>query len=196
MTLKNGDVLFTAMTKDGSTAIRHVIQLAQRFDRERPASPVLMASGQGDPIIESIGPGLTQRRLQPGTYRQYRYKDRMKNEVRHCAMWSAEDFLVQRQGTPGYGDDGKLKAAMSPFSTHKPQTVINAQSQQFGQGAKNHALFFCSNFVSRCYATAGEACGLLNPVIPNSHKEISPHDLEGHLQQAAHRQAVDEFVQP
>lgn len=201
MALKTGDVLFTVVNKDSSTAMRRVIQLAQKFGSIKGAGNassihVLMASGQGDMIIESVGSGLSQRRIQPGTYRQYRYKGPMKHEVRNCAVWSAEDFLVQRQNTVGYGNYGTAKAALSPFRTHRPQVVANAKSQQFGQGAKNNALFFCSNFVFRCYAAAGEACGMPNLVIPNSHKEISPRDLEGHLQQAEHWEAIGEFVQP
>lgn len=201
MVLKTGDVLFTVVTKDSSSTMRRVIQLAQTFGSVRGGGNassvhVLMASGQGDLIIESVGSGLTLRRIQPGTYRQYRYKGPMKHEVRNCAMWSAEDYLVQKQGTPGYGAYGKVKAALSPFRTHKSQTVANAKSQQFGQGAKNHAQFFCSNFVFRCYAAAGEACGLPNLVIPNSHREISPRDLEAHLQTAGRWEAVGQFVQP
>lgn len=201
MALKTGDVLFTVVTKESSSAMRRVIQLAQKFGSvggggHASSVHVLMASGQGDTIIESIGSGLTQRRIQPGTYRQYRYKGPMKHEVRDCAVWSAEDFLVQRQGTPGYGNYGKVKAAMSPFRKHRNRPVANAKSQQFGQGAKNNPLFFCSNFVFRCYAAAGEACGLANLVIPNSHKEISPRDLEAHLQAAPHWELVGQFVQP
>lgn len=201
MALKTGDVLFTVVTKESSSAMRRVIQLAQTFGSVRGGGNassvhVLMAAGQGDQIIESVGSGLTMRRIQPGTYRQYRYKGPMKHEVRNCAVWSAEDYLVQKQNTQGYGAYGKVKAALSPFRTHRPQAVANAKSQQFGQGARNSPLFFCSNFVFRCYAAAGEACGLANLVIPNSHKEISPRDLEAHLQAAAHWEAVGQFVQP
>ncbi|HEX3133865.1 MAG TPA: hypothetical protein VHX44_09830 [Planctomycetota bacterium] len=202
MALKTGDVLFTVNVTKGSTALRkiiHAVQVVGSIGGGGHASSihVLLATGQGDLVMESIGSGLVQGRLSAGTYRQYRYKGPMKHEVRNCAVWSAEDFLVQKKQSPsGYGAYGTVKAVLSPFRTNKPQTAANAKSQQFGHGAKNNALFFCSNFVFRCYAAAGEACGLANLVIPNSHKEISPRDLEAHLQAAQHWQSVGEFVQP
>lgn len=182
--LHRGDVVFTVDAKH--TAMHMVIATAQRMgsafhDGHANSIHAAIATGQGYEVIESVGSGIRSQQLQAGNYRVFAYRGPNQNEIREFAVEVAESHLAQRGLTPGYGSYNKVKATKSPFRLGGGTNVVNAQTQQFGQGAHSHASFFCSNFVWRCYAAAAELTGQLQMPIPNSHSQLGPRDLEALL---------------
>ncbi len=185
--IRRGDVIFTA---DTHGVMHKVITGAQKLGSaygpgHANSVHVALATGNGDEVFESVGSGLKQRPLKPGTYRIYCYRGQLEDEIRDFAVQVAESHFVQRDFTHGYGSYNKRKAMICPFqSRSRGQQGSNQNTQQFGEEGHSHSSFFCSNFVWRCYTAAGEMAGLVQLPIPNSHSQISPRDLEALLTRA------------
>ena len=180
--LKQGDVVFTV---DGRGTPMHLaITTAQRIGspfKKGHANSVhcAIATGSGFDVFESVGSGLRRKSLKPGKYRIFRYKGANKDAIRRDAVQAAETFtaLAELQLPPGYGKYNRRKGMLSPIQRSSKQA---SSGQQFGDGAKAHRRFYCSNMVWRCYMAAGE----LNPgtvAIPTAHSQLSPRDLEALL---------------
>lgn len=179
--MRQGDVLFTV---DAKKTLNHiVISTAQRTGApfhggHANSVHVAIATGNGFEVIESVGGGLRRQALTPGNYRSYCYRGPNQDDIRMFAAEVAESFLSQRDLSPGFGAYNLRKATRSPFRLRGGHNQSNAHTQQFGQGAKAHSRFFCSNFVWRCYMAAAELVGMNQLPIPDSHSQLSPRDIE------------------
>jgi hypothetical protein len=180
--IRRGDVVFTV---DTDTLMHKAINAAQVFGNSTGHQNTVhaaIASGQGFQVFESVGGGVRLAALKPGTYTIYAYRGTNEQEIREFAAQVAESFVANRQVDPTYGDYNKFRAILSPVRSAKTRhNAVDHHTQQFGDGAKAHRSFYCSNFVFRCFAAAAEMCGHANIPIPDSRAQISPRDLEGLL---------------
>lgn len=186
--MRKGDVVFTSDAAVGMHALIATAQFVGSHFREGHSDTIhaAIATGQGYEVIESVGSGLKRRPLGDGRYRIFCYRGPHQNEIRDLAVLMAKSFQEQGASQANFGGYNQRKAARSPFRLRGGHNSPNAHTYQFGEQAKAHTRFFCSNLIWRCYVAAAEATGLSFLPIENSHSQLSPRELERLLIKSPH----------